>query len=258
MDGAIGEPHRERGTALTLSKVHIGVAGWTIPAPLADRFAHQGSHLERYASRFNAVEINSSFYRPHRRSTYARWAASVPDGFRFAVKLPKTITHEHRLRDCGDLLARFAGEVAGLDEKRGPTLVQLPPSLAFEPTVAQRFITEAHQALGGTIVCEPRHASWFGREADTLLAAERIARVAADPPVTPSGSQPGGWQGLAYFRLHGAPHIYWSDYPPTSIHRHATLIRESLRAGQEAWAIYDNTAAGRAPANALALIRGLS
>lgn len=241
----------------TASKLHIGVAGWTIPGPMADRFEREGSHLERYASRFNAVEINSSFYRPHRRSTYERWAASVPHGFLFAVKLPKTITHERRLRDCSDLLERFAGEVIGLGEKRGPVLVQLPPSLAFDLVVARRFFAEIQRTLGGAIVCEPRHASWFGREAEALLADERIARVAADPPMAPAGAQPGGWTGLAYFRLHGAPRIYWSDYPAAAIRRHALLIHDIARTGAEVWTIFDNTAAGRAPANALALIHEL-
>ena len=225
---------------------------------MTDAFARTGSHLERYASRFNSVEINSSFYRPHRCATYERWAASVPDGFRFAVKLPKTITHERRLRDCRDLLERFAGEIAGLGEKRGPVLVQLPPSLPFDHAAAQEFITEARQILGRAIVCEPRHASWFGKEADALLASEHIARVAAYPPTAKAGSQPGGWAGRAYFRLHGAPRIYWSNYADAAIHRYAAHIQDILRMGREVWTILDNTAAGRAPANALTLLRDLA
>ncbi|WP_254063208.1 DUF72 domain-containing protein [Caulobacter sp. S45] len=248
----------ERGAALALPELYVGVAGWTIPAPIADRFDHGGSHLERYASRFNAVEINSSFYRPHRRSTYERWAASVPDRFRFAVKLPKTITHEHRLCDCSALLERFAGEVIGLGGKRGPILVQLPPSLGFEFAAAQRFLTEARHVLGGAIVCEPRHMTWFSEEADALLAAEQVARVVADPAVTPAGSSPGGWRRLAYFRLHGSPRIYWSDYPDATINRQAMFVRNLSTAGHDVWTIFDNTATGRAPVNALALVHDLA
>ena len=177
-----GSSKCDRGAALTLAKIYIGVAGWTIPAPVADRFEAGGSHLERYASRFNAVEINSSFYRPHRRSTYERWAASVPDRFRFAVKLPKTITHEHRLCDCSDLLERCAGEVIGLGEKRGPILVQLPPSLGFESAAAQRFLTDARHILCGAIVCEPRHVSWFSEEAGAILGGKHVTRVVAPWP----------------------------------------------------------------------------
>jgi hypothetical protein len=88
----------------TTAAVRIGTAGWSIPTEHAAPFPALGSHLERYAAVFDAVEINSSFYRPHRPATYERWAASVPEGFRFAVKVPKAITHERRLKGVGDLL----------------------------------------------------------------------------------------------------------------------------------------------------------
>src|SRR5262245_60578113 len=109
--------------------VYVGVAGWSIPKPHAAAFPKTGSHLERYARRFNAVEINSSFYRPHRPATYARWAASVPPDFQFAVKVPREITHRRRLVDVADLLDQFLDECSELGEKLGPLLVQLPPGL---------------------------------------------------------------------------------------------------------------------------------
>src|SRR3954469_14763579 len=105
--------------------LRIGTAGWSIPKEHAAPFPTTGSHLERYGAVFNAVEINSSFYRPHRRATYERWAASVPADFRFAVKVPKAVTHEHRLKDVGDRLDRFIAEVGGLGPTRGPLLVQM-------------------------------------------------------------------------------------------------------------------------------------
>src|SRR5712671_2055336 len=84
--------------------VHLGTAGWNIRREHAHRFSNEGTHLARYASLFNAVEINSCFYRPHRFTTYERWAASVPQDFRFSVKLPKVITHEARLVDSAPAL----------------------------------------------------------------------------------------------------------------------------------------------------------
>jgi len=110
----------------------IGTAGWSIPAPMAGSFPASGSQLERYSARMTCVEINSSFYRPHRRKTYERWAAGTPYGFRFSAKLPKTITHEHRLADCGKLLDAFLDEAFGLGEKLAVLLVQLPPGLGFD------------------------------------------------------------------------------------------------------------------------------
>src|SRR5947209_14478083 len=107
--------------------VRVGCAGWSIPREHAGRFPAGGSHLLRYAERFPAVEINTSFYRPHLPSTYARWAADTPEGFRFSVKVPKEITHEKRLVGVDDPLDRFLDETAALGAKRGPLLVQLPP-----------------------------------------------------------------------------------------------------------------------------------
>ena len=232
--------------------VRIGTAGWSIPAAFAAHFPIQGTLLERYAARFSAVEINSSFYRPHRPATYARWAASVGPDFRFAVKLPKAITHERRLIDIEAPLDRFAAEIGALGAKLGPVLVQLPPSLAFDASVAEAFFAQLHDRLPGPIVCEPRHASWFSDEAEALLVGHRVARVAADPAPVPTAAEPGGWPGLAYFRLHGAPRIYWSEYGPGAVAAHAAAI-SARTAASELWTIYDNTASGAATGDALRL-----
>ncbi|SRR5581483_207180 len=88
------------------AELRIGVAGWSLPRAVLDEFPREGSHLARYAARLNCAEINSSFYRPHQPATYARWAASVPANFRFAVKLPRAITHDARLRGVGTDLDR--------------------------------------------------------------------------------------------------------------------------------------------------------
>src|SRR5690349_20087775 len=121
------------------SPVYVGCAGWSIPKEHAGLFPAAGSHLERYAARFAAVEINSSFYRPHRPGTYARWAATVPEGFRFAVKMPREITHRRRLVGAVELLDRFLDEARALGDKLGPLLVQLPPKLTFAGDVARAF-----------------------------------------------------------------------------------------------------------------------
>ena len=136
----------------TVARVRIGTAAWSIPKEHAAPFPVAGSHLERYGAVFNAVEINSSFYRPHRLATYKRWAASVPEDFRFAVKIPKTITHERRLREVTDILDRFLSEVSGLGPKLGPLLVQLPPSLSFQSGIADSFLNELRSRAEGSIV----------------------------------------------------------------------------------------------------------
>src|SRR5688500_16911145 len=176
----------------------VGTAGWSIASRNAAPFPAEGSTLERYAARLGGVEINSSFYRPHRRTTWERWAASVPETFRFSVKAPKSITHERKLVDCADLLAAHLDEVSALGPKLAVHLVQLPPSLAFDEPAADRFFGDFRVATEVHIVCEPRHPTWFEPAADMLLARHRIARVAADPARVPEAAVPGGWPGIAY------------------------------------------------------------
>ncbi len=238
-----------------MSLVRVGTAGWAIPRDVASRFPEEGSGLQRYAARLAVAEINSSFHRPHRPSTYARWAESVPDDFRFAAKLPRSITHDLKLVGAEAELDRFLGEVAALGDKLGPLLVQLPPKLAFEPQVAEAFLRLLRERHGGAVVMEPRHSSWFGEEPDRLLRAYRVARVAADPARVPEAAEPGGWPGLIYIRLHGSPRTYYSAYDETYLDRLAARLRE---AAVETWCIFDNTASGAAAANALALLDRLT
>ncbi|MEP6689845.1 MAG: DUF72 domain-containing protein [Gemmatimonadaceae bacterium] len=232
----------------------IGTAGWTIPRAVRDRFPESGSSLARYAARFTAAEINSSFHRPHRPAIYERWAASTPPDFRFAVKVPKTITHVRRLADVGDELDRFLGESAALGAKRRVLLVQLPPSAALEPPIATRFFEELRGRFDGEIACEPRHASWFAPEAGAMLAAAGVARVAADPARVPGAGEPGGWMGLVYYRLHGAPRTYYSAYEPPRLDDLARRLLESEVRGVPAWCIFDNTASGAATGDALGVL----
>ncbi len=231
----------------------LGCASWSLPRDVQERFPGEGQHLHRYAARFPAAEINTSFHRPHSRATYERWAASVPAGFRFAVKLPKTITHERRLDGCEALLDEFLLQSGGLGERLGCLLVQLPPSLAFDEPTASSFLGLLRERWPGAVSAEPRHGSWFEERADALLARYQVARVLADPVRHPGGERPGGWRGLTYLRLHGTPRTYYSSYPDTVLEPLARRIALALRTGETVWCIFDNTAAGAATHNALAL-----
>ena len=232
--------------------IRVGTAGWSIPRASARHFGAAGTHLRRYSRRLSCAEINSSFYRPHASATYAKWRDSTPPGFRFAVKLPRTITHERCLANAREPLVAFLDQIQGLAEKRGPVLVQLPPSLDFDESVVTRFFELVRGLYHGAIVCEPRHATWFTPAADSLLKAFAVARVAANPPPVPSAADPGAWSGLAYFRLHGSPRKYWSRYDEDFLTTLATAIRQVVSA-DEVWCVFDNTASGAAAANALEL-----
>jgi uncharacterized protein YecE (DUF72 family) len=237
---------------MTAGRLVIATAGWCIPRAAAHRFEGEGTHLERYARRFGGAEINSSFHRPHASRTYAKWAGSTPPEFRFAVKLPRLITHDQKLRRARVPLERFLAEISGLGDKCGPLLVQLPPSLAFDRRVASRFFDLLRGHHAGDVVCEPRHPSWFTPAADALLVAQRIARAAADPPPADGAERPGGWSGLAYFRLHGSPRKYWSRYPADYVAGLADVLR-GLEPPVRGWCVFDNTASGAAIENAVEL-----
>lgn len=237
--------------------VLVGCAGWSLPREHQAGFPSGGTHLERYAARFPAAEINTSFYRPHRPSTYARWGASVPPSFRFSVKVPKAITHGLRLRGAGDALDAFLSEAGGLGDRLGCLLVQLPPSLDFDAAVAGGFFGALRDRTAVPVACEPRHASWFTAEADECLAGAGIARVAADPARVPEAAEPGGAPDPVYHRLHGSPRIYYSAYDDAYLAALAARLREHAAAGRQTWCIFDNTAAGAATANALDLLARL-
>ncbi len=240
--------------ATIISRVKIGTAGWSIPPQFAAEFMAAGTHLQRYARRLRAVEINSSFYRPHLPKTYQRWAEAVPDDFRFAVKVPKEITHVRRLVAVEQLLAQLVSEASLLGAKLGPLLVQLPPSLSFEETTAVTFFRQLRGCFAGLIACEPRHASWFTDEADVLLSRFQVARVAADPACVPRAAAPDGWPGLVYYRLHGSPEMYYSAYTAEYVANLGKSIA-GLAANAEVWCIFDNTARGEATNDALSLQR---
>ncbi|NHZ91811.1 DUF72 domain-containing protein [Massilia sp. CCM 8733] len=232
--------------------LRIGCAGWTISREAAPSFDAEGSHLERYARVLGTVEINSSFYRPHQPKTYARWAASVPPAFRFAVKMPRAITHDAGLAGIDAPLRQFAGEVGALGEKLGCLLVQLPPKFAFDGAVAGDFFARVNDTFGCMLACEARHPSWFGDAASALLERAGVTRVIADPAKGQHGPHVPTTQAI-YVRLHGSPRIYYSAYSPAYIAQLARDMAVHAQQGRDVWIIFDNTASGAALPNALAL-----
>jgi len=237
--------------AAATKEIRIGTAGWSIPSQHAAEAAGEGTHLQRYARIFNCVEVNSSFYRPHRITTWQRWARSVPRDFRFSVKMPKAITHQAALAPPPELLQKFLAEISGLGAKLGLILVQLPPKLALDATRAANFFAMLRDLYGGPVALEPRHPSWFSPVGDDLLQRFQLSRVAADPPRTAQDNKPAGWPALQYYRLHGSPRIYYSTYSEEFLAALTQQIAQS--SSSESWTIFDNTALGEAFANAQTL-----
>jgi uncharacterized protein YecE (DUF72 family) len=234
--------------------VRIGCAGWSLATRHQQLFPKGGSHLERYAQVFNAVEINSSFYRPHRPATYRKWAESVPCDFRFSVKIPRSISHDAKLFDAGELLREFLDEVLNLGSALGCLLLQLPPSLEFAAE-HMVFLDDVRRLYAGPLVCEPRHPSWFTATVDAALRERKVGRAAADPALTRRAHIPGGYRKLEYVRLHGSPHIYYDAYSKEALAALGDRLRAVRNGVASRWVIFDNTAAGHATLNALALQR---
>ncbi len=232
-----------------MSDIYVGTAGWALSRASASRFAFAGTHLERYSRRLRGVEINSCFYRSHLPATYAKWRAATPAGFRFAIKAPRAITHDARLQDTRSAFEQFIDETAPLAEKRGPVLIQLPPSLEFEHPIASKFFDMVRTVYAGSVVCEPRHPTWFTAAATAVFCEHQVSRVAADPARVPEAIVPAGWAGVVYFRLHGSPRMYWSRYDLDYLAAIARTLR-GLPAATEAWCVFDNTASGAALDNA--------
>lgn len=244
-------------SASTQPVVIVGCAGWSLPTGLADHFPEGSSHLERYAQRFNGVEINSSFYRAHLPATYRRWAATVPADFRFAVKIPRTISHEGRLHQVQPELQAFLDQVTELGSKLGCLLLQLPPSLAYAPEIALPFFDRLARLHQGPTAIEPRHPSWFQRGVAHALRERGISRVAADPACYPRAAVPSGDDRLQYYRLHGSPRMYYDAYSNDVLNTLDRRLRRPSQTTRQRWCIFDNAALGHAVSNGLDLIERL-
>ncbi len=239
-------------TTVAPPRVFIGTAGWGIPRDHAAAFPRVGSGLQKYASVLGAVEINSTFYRRHRPTTFERWSASVPASFRFAVKVPRAITHEAALGSPHAALDEFFGDVRGLGSNLGPVLVQLPASIPFQARRVAAFFRTMRHLHDGDVVCEPRHASWYEPAASAVFADYRVARVAADPPRPANARATGESSSLLYFRWHGSPRCYWSAYDDARLAFLADRIARAP-AATSIWCVFDNTASGAAAGDALRL-----
>ena len=150
-------------------RVHVGTAAWANP-PRERAKRGPVSHLIHYSKSFDAVEVNSSFYRSHRHATYERWRDITPANFQFSVKMPRSVTHECALRRCRSELRQFLDEISGLGRKLRVILVQLPASLAFESRVSGRLFESLASHSPVRVACEPRHKSRW-------QAARRLAQT---------------------------------------------------------------------------------
>ena len=238
---------------MAAGKLYTGTAGWSNPPTERNQRSPENSHLQHYAAHFNAVEINSSFYRSHARKTYERWSADTPAGFRFAVKAPRSITHDGGLKHCRRELHQFLQETAGLGKKLAVILVQTPASLEFDRAVATRFFKSVTEASSARVAFEPRHPSWFEPRAQATLSDLNVSRVVADPAKCEGAGEPPQAARLIYYRLHGSPRMYYSAYSEEYLSNLSKQIKALRKGSKEVWCMFDNTARHESWGNALHL-----
>ncbi|MFE6254944.1 DUF72 domain-containing protein [Agromyces sp. NPDC057865] len=273
-----------------MAEARIGISGWLYPNWRRSFYPtglRQADELAYASERMTSIEVNGSFYSLQKPANWVRWRDATPDGFVFAVKGPRFITHIKRLGDIRAPLANFfASGVLALGSKLGPVLWQLPPNLGFDPEVADRFLgllprttTDAAALAAGhdermegkswfdaaAIVDRPlrhavevRHPEFEDRQEEwaDLLARHGVASVTADT----AGRYPRidrTTADFAYARLHGEEELYASGYDDASLDRWATWTRAHLDSGRDAFLYFDNDIKVRAPFDAMALIARL-
>jgi uncharacterized protein YecE (DUF72 family) len=230
-----------------MAALYAGTSGFSYPQwrggfyPAALRADEM---LAFYSRTFRTVELNNTFYRFPRAEHVAQWRRATPEGFRFAVKANRAITHVQRLRDVDDLVRVQLERVAGLGDRRGPLLFQLPPSVRCDPGLLRGFLAGLPPLLG---TIEFRHASWHTDEVYAILEEHRVAMAIMeaddDEPVLRFVGP------FAYLRLHR------SAYPPEALAAWAARIREQLAAGRDVYAYFTHEDGAPAPAYALELAR---
>jgi uncharacterized protein YecE (DUF72 family) len=234
-------------------RLHIGTSGWSYPH-WSGLFYPEGlkpaKYLEHYVTAFGCVELNASFYRLPAIKTVEGWARRTPAGFRFCAKVSRFITHRKKLIDVSEPIERFLEVFAALQGRLGPFLVQLPPSLQFDPDPAGAFLKllASHQDAY-TFALEARHASWHTPEAQSLLQHSGIINVIADS----GGRFPQSdllTSRTVYLRFHGPGATYGSRYSIESLMVYARKIIGCLAEAREVWAFFNNDIDGHAVHNA--------
>ena len=161
--------------------VRIGTSGYSYP-PWKGSFYPEdlpnARMLSYYGERFSTVEINNTFYRMPTAKILAQWASQVPAGFRFALKASQRITHQKRLKDAGETVEYFFRTAAELGERRGPTLIQLPPNFKKDVPRLESFLALLPRDARAAV--EFRHESWFDDEVWAALRAGGAALCVAE------------------------------------------------------------------------------
>jgi len=238
-------------------RLRVGTSGWTYPhwkgrfyppsVRVKDRFAY-------YASQFDTVEINGSFYRLPSEKAVRAWAEQAPPGFVYAWKASRFITQAKKLKDVEDPVKLVFSRMTPLGDAVGPALFQLPPQLRVNLDRLAEFLAFLPKPLRTTI--EFRHPSWYTPAILNLLADHDVALCISD-----HHDAPAPWEvtaSFAYVRGHGPGGRYIGRYPARELDRWAKAISGWIDGGRDVYAYFDNDIEGAAPLDAHDLTRRLT
>lgn len=236
----------------------IGTSGWTYDFWRDDFYAGvlRQAWLAHYATQFNAVEVNSSFYHALKPTVLARWFETTPAQFRFCLKAHRWVTHVKRLRVDAAAIARERERAAPLRHKLTVVMWQLPHTLSCNLQRLQNFVQLLRPWSALRHAIEFRHRSWFNADVAACLSEHDIAAVQSDAADWPR------WNAvtanIVYVRLHGHATTYVSAYAPRTLARWADRVTAWRDDGRDVYVFFDNTDAGQAPRDARALARRCS
>jgi uncharacterized protein YecE (DUF72 family) len=225
--------------------IHVGCSGWVYKhwrGILYPEGLPQTRWFHRYAEEFDTVEINASFYRLPRESTFDGWREKAPEGFRYALKVNRFITHLKKLVGVDEALHEFVRLSRRLGPALGPLLYQLPPSLKLDLPRLEAFLQLIPRDLAN--VFEFRDTSWYVPETYALLdrygaafcvhdmAGSKTERIAVGP--------------IAYVRFHGGVGKYWGRYSDEALLSWPDWLTEQARGGRECLCYFNNDIHGHA------------
>ncbi|GAB3811849.1 DUF72 domain-containing protein [Pontibacter rugosus] len=232
--------------------LYIGTSGWSYrwKEVLYPPELKSAEYLPFYATRFNATEINSSFYHFTMAKTIEKWLASTPEHFKFAPKLNQEITHKRKFADIEEPLNKFMSRYLLMGERLGPVLVQIAASFRYDRLVAETFYRTLREKYPTqTFALEARHVSWFSEESLELLREYTITLVIASAGKRFAGTET-TTTNTAYLRLHGDEKLYSSAYSDEKLERYAFMVKDWLEDGKQVWVFFNNTILGNAVTDA--------
>ena len=239
-----------------LGMLRVGCSGWQYKHWRGNFYAAdlpQSRWFQHYATVFDTVEINNSFYRLPEASTFANWADKAPRGFLFAVKASRFLTHMKKLKDPEEPVERFFSRAGALGRHLGPVLYQLPPGWKLDGARLEHFLQILPRGVAHVI--EFREPSWYTDQVFELLQRHRVSLCLHDMPGSATGRMRIG--PAVYVRFHGASGRYDGSYPESRLEDWAGWLHEQRTRRTDVYAYFNNDVGGHAPRNALTLRRTL-